>query len=93
MRTELLNARKEAKLTQEQVAVRVDIDRTLYNRIERGSIKKVDIDLAIKIAKVVNREAEDLFLPINVHIIHNNENGKEGCSDEADSSNNSVPCI
>jgi len=70
MRKELFKARKAAGLTQEQLALAVGIDRTAYNRIERGA-RKPPVDVALKIAAVLGKRVEDLFLLDNVHEIHN----------------------
>lgn len=61
MRTELYSARKRAGLTQEQVAERIGVDRTIYNKIERGKIKNVAVELALQIAEVVNGSIDEIF--------------------------------
>lgn len=70
-RENLLNARKQINKTQAQVALDCGIDRTVYSRIETGVIKKVDYELAILIARAVKSTADHIFLPIDVHKIHN----------------------
>lgn len=72
MMYELFKARKDAGLTQEDVARAVGIDRTAYNRIERG-LRKPPVDVALKLAAVVHRQVEDLFSPNDVHPIHTDE--------------------
>lgn len=71
MRKQLYHARKDAGLTQAQVAKMIGIDRSTYNRIERGTRKDIPIHLALKIAEVLGKNVEDIFLPDNVHQIHN----------------------
>jgi putative transcriptional regulator len=61
MRQELYDARKEYGLTQEQLALASGIERTTYNRIERGT-RKPDIDIALRIANALNKTVEDIFL-------------------------------
>ena len=78
VRRELYQARKSAGLTQEQVANEVGIDRTLYNKIERGKQQNVPVDVAIKIAKLVNRPVENIFLPFNVQEMHNDKKSIAG---------------
>lgn len=70
MRQELLNARKKAGLTQGQLAERVGINRTIYNKIERGKIKNVSVELALCIAKEINRSVNEIFLISNSHDVH-----------------------
>ncbi|MCO5387012.1 helix-turn-helix transcriptional regulator [Desulfosporosinus sp.] len=62
LRAELYRARRNARLTQEQIAERVGVDRTIYNKIERGKIKNVPVELAIQIAKEVNGSINKIFL-------------------------------
>lgn len=69
MRLELLVARKKAGMTQEQVANAVGIERTAYTRIELGK-QMPPIDVAMAIAKVLNKRVEEIFLPENVDILH-----------------------
>ena len=70
MRTELYSARKKAGLTQEQVAEKVGVDRTIYNKIERGKIKNVTVALALEIAKVVDGSINEIFLISDSHVVH-----------------------
>lgn len=60
----LIQARKSKKLTQEQVSILVGIDRSTYAHYERG--RPPQLDTALKIAQVLGRPVEDLFLPIAV---------------------------
>lgn len=75
LREQLVKARKVAHLTQGQVAAAVGIDRTVYNRIEHG-IRKPTVDIALRIARVVDRRVEDLFLPNDVDELHNEQEAR-----------------
>ena len=66
MRTELLKARKDARMTQGQMAKIAGIDRTAYNRIETGARKPPNVEVALKIAQAVGKTVEDIFLPSDV---------------------------
>ncbi|MZP31357.1 helix-turn-helix domain-containing protein [Heliobacterium undosum] len=70
MRDELIAARKTVGFTQEQVAVLVDIDRSFYSHIERGT-KTPSLEVALRIANAVNKKVEDIFLPNKVSERHN----------------------
>ncbi|WP_246187531.1 helix-turn-helix transcriptional regulator [Neomoorella glycerini] len=70
MRVELFKARKAKGLTQEKVALAVGIDRTVYTRIERG-VRIPTVDVAIKIASLLGKQVEEIFLLENVHETHN----------------------
>lgn len=70
MRVELLKARKAKGLTQEKVALAVGIDRTVYTRIEWG-VRIPTVDLAIKIASLLGKQVEEIFLLEDVHETHN----------------------
>lgn len=72
MSSKLLIARKEVGLTQEQVASAIGIDRSAYSRIENG-IQKPSVDVALKIAILLGKKVEEIFLPINVHKLHSNQ--------------------
>ncbi|MDI6872493.1 MAG: helix-turn-helix transcriptional regulator [Bacillota bacterium] len=69
VRSELLKARRDSGLTQGQVAEAVGIDRTAYNRIERG-VQRPTVDVALRIAAVLGRPVEALFLPSIVQDLH-----------------------
>lgn len=69
-RTELIKARKQLNLTQQQVAIAVGIDRTAYSRIECGH-RKPAVDVAIRIAALLGKQVEEIFLPDDVQQTHN----------------------
>jgi putative transcriptional regulator len=73
MRFELLKQRKIAKMTQQQMATAIGIERQAYMRMESGKAT-IPVELAIKIANLFNRKVEDIFLPEEVNEIHANEN-------------------
>jgi DNA-binding XRE family transcriptional regulator len=50
----------------------VNIPPETYANIESGRAKKVDVIHAVAIAKVLHRSIEDIFLPISVQKIHQN---------------------
>jgi len=56
----LLHKRKKCGFTQQEMADKVGIERTSYNRIERGK-RKPSVDIAIKIANVLNVKVDDIF--------------------------------
>lgn len=65
---ELLRARKEAGLTQPEIAKQVGMDKDKYGRIERG-ISLPDINEAYALADVVGKRVEEIFLPQNAGIL------------------------
>lgn len=65
MRKMLHDSRREAGLTQEQLAVIVGIERTVYNRIERGT-RNPDVEVALAIAIALGKKVEDIFLSNHV---------------------------
>lgn len=79
MRQELYDARKKYGFTQEQLARASGIERTTYNRIERGT-RKPDIDMALRIANVLNKPVEDIFLSSQVLKKHNEDSCDEACN-------------
>lgn len=58
--TALVNARKKAGLTQVEVAQKVGISETSYQRIEYGT-QRPSLDTAKLIARVLNSTVEELF--------------------------------
>lgn len=60
MRSALQAKRKEFRLTQEQVAKALNIDRTTYCKIEKGSLDP-SLSLAIRIAAFFHATVEELF--------------------------------
>ncbi len=71
MREALIETRKKAGFTQEQIANIVGIDRASYSHIERGS-RTPSLEIAAKIAGTLNKAIEEIFLPSDVAIRHNN---------------------
>ena len=65
LRQSLLDARKNAGLTQQMLADRVNIDRSSYTHIERGS-RNPSIALALSIANELETTVEEIFLSANV---------------------------
>lgn len=72
MRTALIETRKKAGLTQAQVAKLVGIDRSFYVYIERGK-RTPSLRVAIRIAQVLGRSIEEIFLPLDATLRHENE--------------------
>lgn len=70
MRDKLKETRLKFGFTQEKMSQLTGIERTKYTRIENGSIKKVTIDDAFLISKVLMTTIEDIFLPKDVYDIH-----------------------
>lgn len=54
-------ARKDAQLTQEQVAHAADLDRTFISLIERGE-RQPTVRVVFKLASAVSRTASDLII-------------------------------
>ncbi|KLU61881.1 helix-turn-helix domain protein [Peptococcaceae bacterium CEB3] len=78
MREKLYSARKRAGLTQGQVAAMADIDRTIYNKIERGKIKSVRVDLALRLAEIVRGSVSEIFLVTDSQEMHMDPTVKAG---------------
>ncbi len=72
MNFELLKARKESKLTQEELANLASIERNRYSRIELGKTK-ANIEEALKLAIVLNKKADEIFLVMNADNISKNK--------------------
>lgn len=78
MRQQLIAARKEANLTQQELADLINIDRSYYAHIERGA-RRPSLMVALKIAQVLGKKVEEIFLPSDVANGHNAEStGTEG---------------
>ena len=60
IKTSLKTARKQAKMTQEALAVEVGVTRQTIISIETGKYTP-SLPLALKLAKVFNTSVEDLF--------------------------------
>ena len=54
----------------------VNIPPETYANIESGRSKKVDVIHAFAIAKVLHRSIEDIFLPITMQKIHQNNDDR-----------------
>lgn len=72
LRQSLIKARKKSELTQGQVAEAVGIDRSFYTHIERGD-RTPSLDIAIRIARALGKQVEDIFRPEEVAVRHNEE--------------------
>lgn len=71
VRAKLRKARKSMGLSQYDIAKEVGIDRASYANIELGK-RNPSLDVAMKIAKIVNKRIEDIFLPSDVSKEHYN---------------------
>ena len=58
--TALVNARKDAGLTQVKVATQANISERYYQKLEAGT-SRPNVDIAKLIAKALNSTVEDLF--------------------------------
>lgn len=65
VRTKLIESRKRAKLTQEQLAYKVEISRAYLSNIEKGK-HTPSLDVAKKIADTLNTTIDDIFFETNV---------------------------
>lgn len=66
MREALRAARIKAGKSQQKIADESGIERSLYNKIERGNVKNVSYVTAVRIAKAVFAHPDDIFLPVDV---------------------------
>ena len=64
MRNKLINLRKDADLTQKDIAELLDITRGYYGHIETGK-RDPNLKLALKIANLFGKKVEDIFLTSN----------------------------
>ncbi|WP_010243722.1 helix-turn-helix transcriptional regulator [Acetivibrio cellulolyticus] len=60
MRNRMFEARLKLKLTHQEVAKQSKISRSFYTLIENG-LKNPSIEVALRVAKVLNLSVEDLF--------------------------------
>lgn len=60
-RTHLRRRRQWLGLTQQAVADRLGIHRTIYNRIERGHPYPVTLEMARKLAEVLETDVDEIF--------------------------------
>lgn len=61
MKNFLANKRKDAKLTQLQVAQQVGIQENAYQRYERNKVVP-SVDIALRIARALDTTVEELFV-------------------------------
>lgn len=67
IREKIILARRESKLTQAQLADKIDVDMQTYSRWERGVIKKIPTDALEKIAEATGKPLS-FFLPEEAQI-------------------------
>lgn len=60
MRDKLREARKNKGLTQKEMAEKLKISKAYYCLIEKGQ-RRVCVDLALKIAEILQKSVEELF--------------------------------
>lgn len=65
MRTKLIEVRKKKKLTQEQMAQKLNISRTTYTGYENGTFSP-SLEKALEIKKILGYKKDDIFLISNV---------------------------
>lgn len=61
MKNNIHQFRKQEKLTQEDLAIKLEVSRQTINALEKGRYNP-SIVLAFKIAKVFGRQIEDIFI-------------------------------
>lgn len=62
MKTKIKEFRKKLKITQEELAIRVDVTRQTINALEQGKYNP-SLELAHKIAKVLKaKKIEEIFI-------------------------------
>lgn len=69
IRTRLVNARKQAGLTQEQLALKAEISRAYLSNIEKGK-HTPSLEVAKKISDALKKSIEDIFFEIDVRKTH-----------------------
>jgi DNA-binding XRE family transcriptional regulator len=65
MRLKLIEVRKKKKLTQEQMAQKLNISRTTYTGYENGNFSP-SLEKALEIKKILGYKNDDIFLISNV---------------------------
>ncbi len=65
MRTKLIEVRKKKKLTQEQMAQKLNVSRTTYTGYENGTFSP-SLEKALEIKKILGYKNDDIFLISNV---------------------------
>jgi DNA-binding XRE family transcriptional regulator len=58
----LVKFREEARLTQKQLAYKIGISESYYCLLEKGK-RRMSLELALKIATVLKKTPNDIFLP------------------------------
>lgn len=66
MQIKLYEIRKQAKLSQEEVATHLGISRNAYGQKERGQVP-FQIDEMFSLAELFDKGLEDIFLPRGNH--------------------------
>ena len=61
MREKLIEVRKRKRLTQEEMAKRLNISRTTYTGYENGNFSP-SLEKALEIKKILNYKNDDIFL-------------------------------
>lgn len=69
MNLKLVQARKDKGFTQAQVATLAGVDRSTYAHCERG--RNPGLEVALKIAQVLEKSVEEIFMPVGVLKQHN----------------------
>lgn len=59
-RVNLINARKDLKMSHDVIASKAGISRAYYTQIENG-YKKPSIDVAERIARILDKKVDELF--------------------------------
>lgn len=77
MRTVLIELRKKAGLTQEQMARLIGIDRGFYAHIEKGR-RTPSLPVALRIAQILGRSVEEIFWASDVAFRHKEETKATG---------------
>ena len=65
MRLKLIEIRKKKKLTQEEMAKKLNISRTTYTGYEKGTFNP-SLEKALEIKKILGYKNDDIFLIYNV---------------------------
>ncbi len=80
MRQQLRQARRTAGLTQQQLADKLEIDRSMISKIENGKAIPY-VNLAGKIAYILGKSIEDLFCEEEIDIEKSDFDVNEGLFD------------
>lgn len=60
MREKLREVRLNRKMTQSNIAQKLCIDRTYYNKMENGH-KRISLEMGLKLKEILNYKKDDLF--------------------------------